>query len=162
MGSMVSSLLRNSALLTLWLAQARALTQSRLGNGGRSRAKQSRTNGPRQYFNRRLAVRLFLQAFRFKITRDACPPGELGDARAARCCARRDERQPQRGEPPRRRGGAGRAGEIMMATTIARLLNTDADRTAIEKFIRPPLRSWNGISVGEIRPTDMLRQASTG
>ena len=58
--------------------------------------------------------------------------------------------------------GAGRAGEVMMATTIARLLNTHADRSALEKFIRPTLRSWNGIAVGEIRPTDMLRQASTG
>jgi L-asparaginase II len=49
--------------------------------------------------------------------------------------------------------GAGRAGEVMMATTIARLLNTDTDRAALEKFIRPPLRNWNGIAVGKIRPT---------
>jgi L-asparaginase II len=33
------------------------------------------------------------------------------------------------------------------------MLNTDTDRAALEKFIRPPLRNWNGIAVGEIRPT---------
>jgi L-asparaginase II len=44
----------------------------------------------------------------------------------------------------------------MMAAAIARLLNTDADRTALEKFIRLPLRSWNGIVVGEIRSTAAL------
>ncbi len=52
--------------------------------------------------------------------------------------------------------GAGRAGEVMMAATIARLLKSDADRVALEKFIRPPLRNWNGIAVGEIRPTEAL------
>jgi L-asparaginase II len=41
----------------------------------------------------------------------------------------------------------------MMAATLARLLNTDGDRSELEKFIRPPLRNWNGIAVGEIRPT---------
>ena len=49
--------------------------------------------------------------------------------------------------------GASRAAEVMMAATIARLLDTDSDRAALEKFIRPPLRNWNGIAVGEIRPT---------
>ncbi len=57
--------------------------------------------------------------------------------------------------------GAGRAAEVMMSATIARLLDIDADRAALEKFIRPPLRSWNGIVVGEIRPADVLRQANT-
>ncbi len=52
--------------------------------------------------------------------------------------------------------GAGRAGEVMMAATLARLLNADADRAALEKFMRPPLRNWNGITIGEIRPTDVL------
>ncbi|HTS39465.1 MAG TPA: asparaginase [Xanthobacteraceae bacterium] len=49
--------------------------------------------------------------------------------------------------------GAGRAGEVMMAATLARVLNADADRAALEKFIRPALRNWNGTLVGEIRPT---------
>ena len=49
--------------------------------------------------------------------------------------------------------GAGRAAEVMMAATLARLLNSAADRSALEKFIRPPLRNWNGIAVGEFRPT---------
>ena len=43
-----------------------------------------------------------------------------------------------------------------MAATIARLLETDADRAALEKFIRPTLRNWNGIAVGEIRPTEVI------
>ena len=58
--------------------------------------------------------------------------------------------------------GAGRAGEVMMAATIARLLNTEADRAALEKFIRSPLRNSNGITIGEIRPTEILRQTVTG
>jgi len=49
--------------------------------------------------------------------------------------------------------GAGRAGEVMMAATLARVLNADVDRAALEKFIRPALRNWNGTLVGEIRPT---------
>jgi L-asparaginase II len=49
--------------------------------------------------------------------------------------------------------GAGRAAAVMMAAAIARWLNSDADRAALEKFIRPTLRNWNGIAVGEIRPT---------
>jgi L-asparaginase II len=49
--------------------------------------------------------------------------------------------------------GAGRAAEVMMAATIARWLKSDADRAALEKFIRPTLRNWNGVAVGEIRPT---------
>ena len=52
--------------------------------------------------------------------------------------------------------GAGRAGEVMMAATIARLLKSDADRAELEKFIHPTLRNWNGIAVGEIRPADAL------
>jgi L-asparaginase II len=48
--------------------------------------------------------------------------------------------------------GAGRAAEVMMAATLARYLNADADRAALEKIIRPTLRNWNGIAVGEIRP----------
>ncbi len=50
--------------------------------------------------------------------------------------------------------GAGRAAEVMIAATMARLLKSDADRTALERFVRPALRNWNGIAVGALRPTD--------
>lgn len=49
--------------------------------------------------------------------------------------------------------GAGRAAEVMMAATLARLLKSDADRTLLARFMRAPLRNWNGIAIGEIRPT---------
>jgi len=52
--------------------------------------------------------------------------------------------------------GAGRAGEVMMAATIARLLKSEPDRVALDKFIRPQLRNWNGVAIGEIRPTAVL------
>ena len=53
--------------------------------------------------------------------------------------------------------GAGRAAEVMMAAVIARLLPlSEADRTVLERFVRPKLRNWNGIEVGELRPTSEL------
>ena len=52
--------------------------------------------------------------------------------------------------------GAGRAAEVMMAATIARFLASDADRAALERFVRPTLRNWNGIEVGGLRPTDTI------
>ena len=52
--------------------------------------------------------------------------------------------------------GAGRAGEVMMAAAIARFFKEDADRVALEKFVRPTLRNWNGIVTGEIRPTEAI------
>jgi L-asparaginase II len=54
--------------------------------------------------------------------------------------------------------GAGRAAEVMMAATLARLLGTDADRAALEKFVHRPLHNWNNIAVGEIRPSERLAQ----
>jgi L-asparaginase II len=49
--------------------------------------------------------------------------------------------------------GAGRAAEVMMAATIARFLPmNDAERSALQRFVRPPLRNWNGIDVGALRP----------
>jgi L-asparaginase II len=54
--------------------------------------------------------------------------------------------------------GAGRAAEVMMAATLARFLATDADRAALDKFIRRPLQNWNDIVVGEIRPAALLAQ----
>jgi L-asparaginase II len=48
--------------------------------------------------------------------------------------------------------GAARAAEVILAATLARLL--PADRAALEPFVRPTLRNWNGIAVGGLRPTD--------
>jgi hypothetical protein len=33
---------------------------------------------------------------------------------------------------------------------------TAADRTAMERFVQPTLRNWNGIAVGAMRPTELL------
>ena len=52
--------------------------------------------------------------------------------------------------------GAGRAAEVMLAATLARFLPKDTDRAALEPFVRPTLRNWNGIAVGSMRPTDAL------
>ena len=52
--------------------------------------------------------------------------------------------------------GAGRAAEVMMASTLARFMKSDADGNAIERFVRPRLRNWNGIEVGALRPTAAL------
>jgi L-asparaginase II len=49
--------------------------------------------------------------------------------------------------------GAGRAAEVAMAATIVRFLTDEADRAALARFVRPGLRNWNGIAVGELRPT---------
>jgi len=51
--------------------------------------------------------------------------------------------------------GAGRAAEVMMAATLSRLMPA-ADRPALETFVRPTLRNWNGIVVGGMRPTDAV------
>jgi L-asparaginase II len=53
--------------------------------------------------------------------------------------------------------GAGRAAEVMMAAMVARLLPlSDADRAVLDRFIHPKLHNWNGIEVGELRPTAKL------
>ena len=49
--------------------------------------------------------------------------------------------------------GAGRAAEVMLAAAIARFLNSDADRAALARYVRPVMRNWNGIEVGSLRPT---------
>jgi L-asparaginase II len=53
--------------------------------------------------------------------------------------------------------GAGRAAEVMMAALIARLLPLGAgEREFLDAHLNPPLRNWNGLRVGEIRPTATL------
>jgi L-asparaginase II len=54
--------------------------------------------------------------------------------------------------------GAGRAAEAIMASLIARYLPLEAaERTALDRFVRPVLRNWNGFEVGVLRVTDALR-----
>jgi L-asparaginase II len=48
--------------------------------------------------------------------------------------------------------GAGRAAEVMLAATLSQLIKFDG----WESFARPPLRNWNGITVGSLRPTEAL------
>jgi L-asparaginase II len=51
--------------------------------------------------------------------------------------------------------GAGRAAELVMAAMIARFL-PEADGAWLQRFLRPPLRNWNGITVGGLRPSEAL------
>ncbi|MEA2907159.1 MAG: hypothetical protein QOI12_4546 [Alphaproteobacteria bacterium] len=56
--------------------------------------------------------------------------------------------------------GQARAAELAMAALIARFGGwSEAERTALERFIRPTLRNWNGIAVGAMRPTQELLPA---
>lgn len=53
--------------------------------------------------------------------------------------------------------GAGRGAEVIMAALIARFLPLDvARREVLDRFVRPPLRNWNGIKVGALRPAAVL------
>ena len=46
--------------------------------------------------------------------------------------------------------GAGRAAEVAIATIVARLTGRDDD-PALDRFLRPPIRDWNGTVVGGLR-----------
>jgi L-asparaginase II len=53
--------------------------------------------------------------------------------------------------------GASRAAEVAMAAVIARFLPvSDEERGALDRFLSPALRNWNGIEVGGLRPSDDL------
>jgi L-asparaginase II len=53
--------------------------------------------------------------------------------------------------------GAKRGAEAVMAGVIARFLElSDQDRAFLAGFIRKPIQNWNGITVGEVRPTAAL------
>jgi L-asparaginase II len=53
--------------------------------------------------------------------------------------------------------GGTRAAEVTMAAMIARFLPMlDDERAALERFVRPTLRNWNGTEVGGLRPSDAL------
>jgi L-asparaginase II len=44
--------------------------------------------------------------------------------------------------------GAARAAEVMLASTLSRFIEAEA----LERFVRPVLRNWNGIAIGSLRP----------
>lgn len=53
--------------------------------------------------------------------------------------------------------GAGRAAEVMIAATLARLLpEVDRLRTALAAMAEPTLKNWRGIEVGGLRPAGPL------
>jgi L-asparaginase II len=55
--------------------------------------------------------------------------------------------------------GAKRGAEAVMAGVIARFLKLDEnDRRFLEGFVRKPISNWNGIRVGEVRPTEALAE----
>jgi L-asparaginase II len=54
--------------------------------------------------------------------------------------------------------GAGRAAQAMTAAVISRFLPLVAnERAALERFVAPMQRNWNGFEVGQVRVTDVLR-----
>jgi len=57
--------------------------------------------------------------------------------------------------------GGTRAAEVTMAAMIARFLPLREDEgTALDRFVRPTLRNWNGIEVGGLRPAGGLESLS--
>jgi L-asparaginase II len=53
--------------------------------------------------------------------------------------------------------GTKRGAETVMASMIARYLKLDeADSAFLAGFVRKPIQNWNGIIVGEVRPTEAL------
>jgi L-asparaginase II len=56
--------------------------------------------------------------------------------------------------------GGTRAAQAVMAALILRFLELDGEaRAAVEALARPPLDNWNGVPVGEIRPSPALAAA---
>ena len=54
--------------------------------------------------------------------------------------------------------GGGRAAQAMIAAVIARFLPLGAsERAALERFVAPVQRNWNGFEVGQMRVTEALR-----
>jgi len=52
--------------------------------------------------------------------------------------------------------GAGRAAEVMMAATLLRLSRSINEQEQLEPFTQVMLRNRNGVTVGEVRPTQLL------
>ncbi|MBV8752375.1 MAG: asparaginase [Hyphomicrobiales bacterium] len=54
--------------------------------------------------------------------------------------------------------GAGRAAEALMAALMIRLMKLDAaERAILDRFARPAMSNWNGVEIGRIRPTAVVR-----
>jgi L-asparaginase II len=54
--------------------------------------------------------------------------------------------------------GGSRAAQAIMAALIARFLPvTASEREALERFVAPVLRNWNGFEVGQVRMTEAMR-----
>ncbi len=55
--------------------------------------------------------------------------------------------------------GASRAAQAIMAVLVARFLPLAAsERAALERFVEPVLRNWNGFEVGQVRVTEALHK----
>jgi L-asparaginase II len=53
--------------------------------------------------------------------------------------------------------GAVRASEVIMAALIGRFCTlADVDRAALDRFVNPGMRNWNGLAVGALRPTALV------
>ena len=52
--------------------------------------------------------------------------------------------------------GAGRAAQIATAALIARFIPQNGDLSILDALSRPTLTNWNGITVGDMRPTAAL------
>jgi L-asparaginase II len=52
--------------------------------------------------------------------------------------------------------GAGRAAEVMMAATLLRLSRSINEQEQLEPFTQVMLRNRNGVTVGEVRPTQLV------
>jgi L-asparaginase II len=54
--------------------------------------------------------------------------------------------------------GAGRAAEVVMASLVARLLPLDGeDRDFVISLMQPAQRNWNGLAIGELRPSALMQ-----
>jgi L-asparaginase II len=53
--------------------------------------------------------------------------------------------------------GASRAAEMVAVALIARFASLqNAERDSFAPFLQPPMRNWNGIIVGAMRPSEHL------
>ncbi|MPZ40296.1 MAG: asparaginase [Rhizobiales bacterium] len=53
--------------------------------------------------------------------------------------------------------GGQRAAEVIMAALLMRLMPLSAEEAAfLESRVRPPMKNWNGLVVGHLRPTEAL------
>jgi L-asparaginase II len=53
--------------------------------------------------------------------------------------------------------GTSRAAEVMVGAMLTRFLTlSDSEHEALQPLLQPALRNWNGIHVGDVRPTEAL------